>query len=322
MASAKRVKSNTVIVALLTIGLFAFLFINTQHRRATTVSHGVYRAWYARAPMPVLVVEETTYEGPYHDPDDTRRSRDATTTIHYHSHRLEDGAHLGSYSREGWRVPIAGVWNDRVWICGQGEPALLAADTLKLVADRTAIHRAVADGVGGDFELGGGNCYVDEHSGRLAVKGADGERHWITTALRVEPHTSDAVYPPGYDCSLPRTLIEPRLAECLAPDTGPAAVLVLSKASALAKDAGAPELLSGAAAANPDAGARVLWTRPLTELTGRPDPLWLGAQPLEPGRVAVLIQTANVRMHVIELDPADGTTHTSRVLFDPAAPGR
>jgi hypothetical protein len=314
---------NVVITVVLAIALAAVLITRrSAQRRATTVTHGVYAAWYARTPTPVLVVEQTTYEGEYRDPDgDLRRSRDAKTTIRYHSHRLEGGAHLGSFSREGWRVPIAGVWNDRVWVCGKGEPELLAADGLKLVADRTAIRKAIADGVGGDFEIGGGKCYVDEHSGRLAVKGADGKRHWVTTDLRVEPHTRDAVHPPGYDCSLPSGLIEPRLAECMAPDAGPANVLVLSKSSALAKDAGQPELLSGVSASY-DKGARVLWTKPLTELTGHPDPFWLGAQPLGPGRVAVLIRTTKMRVHVIELDPADGTIKASKVLFDTASPGR
>ena len=86
-------------------------------------------------------------------------------------------------------------------------------------------------------------------------------------------------------------LIEPRVAGCMAPDAGPANLLVLSKPS-------------------------------LTELTSRPDPFWLGARPLEPGRVAVLVRTAEMSVHVIELDPADGTVKASKVLFATAAPGR
>lgn len=321
MAGSRRKLWNAVIVGGLALAVGAFLVIRRQRQYAVTASHRVDGAWYARTPSPVLVVEHATYVGPYSDPDDSRRSRDAKTTISYHSHRIEDGAHLGSFQRDGWKVPVAGVWKDRVWVCGGGEPALLAAEGLTLVADRAAIRKAIAGEVGGDFELSGVRCYVDAYTGRLAIKGADGKRHWLTTDLRVEPHTSDAVDPPGYDCALHDSeLFKPRVALCMAPDAGPANQLVLSRPSALAKDAGKPEVLSGVSASDAG-GTRVLWTKPLTALTQQPDPRWLGARPLEPGRVAVLIGSAELRVHVLELDPADGTVKASKVLFDRAAPG-
>lgn len=321
MASSSEKKLRMVVAAVLGIGLAGLLMYRTHKQRARTVSHGVFNAWYARTPAPVLIVEQWTRIGARQDPDNLRRSRDAEITIRYHSHRLDDGALLGSFSRKDWTVPPSGVWNDRVWVCGKGEPALLAADGLKVVSDREAIRQAIAGDVGGDFEVGGGKCYVDQYSGRLAINGADGKRYWVTTELRVEPRPTDAVHPPGYYCSLQKTeLIEPNVVECMAEDGSAANVLVTSKASALAKDANKPLLLSGTATSY-SAGTRVLWTKPLTELTGQPDPLWLGAHLVAPGRVALLVRTAQMRVHVIELDPADGAVRASKVLFDKSAPG-
>ena len=309
-----------VSIGLLVAAGFVGLVLFVRHGEKEKQTHAIYNAWYVDSAAPAIVVEQQTFEGPTssHDP---RRDSDAKTTFLYHTHRLADGAWLGTFTREGWTIPTAGVWKERAWACDrQGEPMLIAVDGMKPVADRHAIRSAIATQTGGDFEMRG-RCYVDGYTGYLAVHGADGKVHWVTTDLRHVARTSNAVYPAAWYCSAGQSaLIEPRLARCFAPADGPANQLLLSRHSALAKDRSEPEVLSAVSATNGGV-TRVLWSRSLTELSGKPDPLFVGASSIAPGRALVLVRSDRLRVHVLELNLLDGAVTSEKVLFDAVAPG-
>jgi len=313
----ERSKKRTVRIAITgVLGLAAAVII--VPRLFPSTEYSVYRAWYAASPTPSLIVELSSFTGPV-STGDPRRDQDAKTTTTYHSHRIDDGTRVGGFKRAGWTIEA--VVKDRVWACSaRAEPLVLAAGSLTPLADRSAIREAIAAEVGGDFEIKTGHCYVHPYTGHLAVYGADGKRHWVTTAPAHEAHTTDAIVPQGWTCHPPTglELIDPRLVLCMAPGAGPNQ-LVVSRASALAKDANKPGLLSGVIRGPSD--GRVVWTKSMADLTGQPDPFWLGAHALDSGKVVVLVRTGRVRVHVIELDPATGAVITMKILFEKTRPG-
>ncbi len=266
------------------------------------------------------MVEEHTYTGPVSGGDDSRRDHDAKTTLRYHSYRVSDGALLGSFAREGFT--LLGSAKERVWMCGaRGEPLLLSTESMQVVADRSAMSAAL----GGDFETGA-RCYINAYTGSLAVTLANGERYWLGANLGVEPRPSDTVIPKGWYCATDQlSLVEPKVSLCLSPEATPASALVVSNASALAKDAKQSELLSGVAGSFGQ-HTRVLWTSSLAELaeSGEEDtpPMWLGATQLDAHRVAVLMRSEKLRVHVLILDPASGSVLERTRLFNEGVLGK
>lgn len=314
----KRLKKQRIVQIGITVVLGIACAVIFIPRLFPDTEYGVYRAWYVESPTPSVIVELSAFTAAVVT-GEPRRDRDAKTTTSYHGHRVDSGTRVGSFSRAGWRIEE--IVKDRVWACStRGEPLVLAADTLTQIADRRAIHDAIAAQVGGDFEIRAGRCYIHPYTGHLAVDGADGKRHWVTTAPAHEAHKTDAIVPPGWTCAPPSglELIEPRVVLCMAPGAGPNQ-LVLSRASALAKDARKPALLSGAIVGG--AERRLVWTKSLAELTGQPDPFWLDASSLESGKIVVLLRTGRVRVHVLELDPATGAVISTKILFETSRPG-
>jgi hypothetical protein len=305
-------------IALAAAGTFAaIMVIRTWHRDE---SRAVYRAIYAEtANGPVLVVEQQHYLGPLssHEP---RRSSPAKTTVRWFSHRIADGAYLGTYTNKKFEIP--GGTKDRLWACDSSQsPLLLSAESLQVVADREEIRAASSEATGGDFETGA-SCYVFPYSGSLAIVGRNGKRMRVTTDLKVDPDESTVVAPKGWHCQLGNltALIEPREVLCLDPASARASTMTLSMTSALAKDKGLTELLSGVSAAG--AETKVVWTKPLTELSGTTEiPLWLGAHQIDANHVAIMLRTLETRVHVIVLDPTDGRVHDTKTLFADGYPG-
>ncbi len=279
-----------------------------------------YRAWYLdTAEGPIVVVSHGSHTGPSYG-SEPRYDSDAVTTMSLYAHRVSDGKYLGRYRSD--KYSLAGVWRDKLWIYDdKAGPLLVTAADMKIVADRKAIHASVGDAVGGDFEMSRPGGFVDGYTGRLAINGADGKYYWVTTDLRVEARDPNArLVPAGWYCSVGRTdLIKARMTECLPPSAAPATALVLSRKSALQKDANLPPILSGVAARYEH--TEVLWSVALDELVGAGAPYWLGAQTVGPRRVLLMVRTDPMQLHLIFVDPTDGAVLERKTMFSDSPPG-
>jgi hypothetical protein len=299
--------------AMVAIGLAAMFALGGRCGGGTTTEN-IYRAWYFdTSGGPVVVVSHGSHFSGVHT-GEPRYDTAASSTMRLYGHRLADGSYLGSQSAD-WLKPADG---NRFWVIDKTGPRLVAAESMKVVADRAAI----AEAAGGDFELTRPGGFVHPYDGWLAVKMADGKDHWVTPALEHRaPDAASRIPPEGWYCSIGRNdLIEPRLAECLPPAAAPATGLFLSRQSALDKDQGLAPLVSGVAASYQE--TRVLWTKSLVDLVdGEAEPSWMGAQVVGPRRVLVMVRTAGMKLHLVTVDPVDGSVRERAVLFDESPPG-
>jgi|GEM_PF-3773065 len=158
----------------------------------------------------------------------------------------------------------------------------------------------------------------------LAIRKADGKRYWLSADFHVVPQDRHkTLVPKGRYCQVGRSdLIAPSMLECLPPESAPATSLARSKSSALRKDRKRPPLISGISASY-GTKTKVLWTKTMAELLDGPAKkvMILGHQQLDPHRVLLMVRTERVHLHLIFINPTDGSILEREVLFADSAPG-
>lgn len=286
-------------------------------------SWNIFRAWYAETPDgPVVLVERGDFTEATHA-GDSRYNRDATSRMALHSHRVDDGAHLGSFEAKDFGV--IGVWGDHLWVDvpkSPDRPLLLAAAGLETKADHGAILKAVGDDLGGDFEAQAARYSWDPYTGELHLKGARGKTHLLSTDLELRPEEDGGKIPPeGYDCNVRAAdLIEPSLVACLPPQSAPATSLARSHQTAIKRDRPNDKPLLSAVSTE-GGSAKLLWSKPLAELAGTSTtPFLSGSQTLDPHRVVLLLRGDDKRLHLVFVDPADGSVLDRKTMFGEASP--
>lgn len=304
--------------AVVVLGMMAAFFF----MRGRNVTHAITGGWYLESTNgPVLVVDHGSFWQANSNTSSSYGRPSSRSATRLYSHRVSDGAYLGQYPMSG-DARVAGMHGDKLWICDKRSgPVLLQVPDLRVVANRKTIR----DAAGTDFELTGSDCTVHPYEGKLEIRESDGKDYWVTTDLRVEPEDPDErIPPPGYYCHIGQTdLIQPHVISCLPPESAPATVLAKSKTSALRKDKKLPPLISGISSSFDK--TEVLWTKPMDELVGAPVPdvRWMREQVLDPHRVVLMMGTHEkmLQVHLIFIDPTDGTVLDHKLLFADAAPG-
>lgn len=285
-----------VVVALVLAGGYAVVWMLLR----PDPSHRIYRAWHVNAPTgAVIVVEHSTHRRAVRFGGDTRRDVAAVKNTRLYSYRLKTGERLGTYALQE-KAGVIGVSNDKLWMRTPSGPALVSAIDFSLIADRKAIHAAVANSMGGDFELSHPEGMVHAYDRHLEVKGADGKDHYITDELKhLHAEQTRSVPPPGYRCDVHlQELFKAQLVQCLPPESAPVTALATAYASALKDDV---VVLSAVEA------GKVLWKKPITQFAAGTEPAsLLGSDVIAPRRVLLLLQTGDEELHAVYIDPADG----------------
>ncbi|MEM7154394.1 MAG: hypothetical protein AAF799_16225 [Myxococcota bacterium] len=313
----KSTKNGWKIAALVVVGLAIVLAVVLSLPEREQ-SDRIYAAWYVETPTgPLVVAQHSTHLGPVNLGGDTRRDTPAFSATRLYTYNVETGDRVATYSfRRGTETRVIGPAGDRLWLRVGDEPVLLQATDLSIVADAAAIRSAVGVQLGGDFAFTHPSGQLHPYDRHLQLKGADGKMHYVSAALEhLDPDDTRKIPPEGYNCSTSSPeLHSPRLLVCFPPSLAPATSLVRSFASALDEDT----VLLSAIDAND--GARVLWTRPVTELSAGTEPATLlRGQVLTKDRVVVLVQTGDERVDVLHMNPSNGQTMYSRSVIRPAA---